>query len=307
MDKLLKEKNYLSIVIVLSKRTQNISQFIDVLLSFCVEKFTAYEFVFVDNDTSDKNINLIKSIFTNSEYQSSIITLPYEVDKEQAVLAGVDSSVGDFIFEFEDADLNFSQDHLWEMYQSCLLGNDVVFLKPNQKQSLFSQVFYKLLNKYANKNSLIYSSTVHLVSRRAVNRVNSLHNIIFYRKHAYCNAGLNFKYILYEPVKDIKKEKISLGRIDYATDLLLIFTSIGKHTAVGLSLFFMFISFLALCYTVIIYFFYSVVLGWSTIMIFMSVSFAGLFLCLAIIIKCLNILMMSQLKNSNISFGKERI
>lgn len=301
----LKEKNYLSVVVAINRNCLDIINFIEKIKMFCDKHFSDYEMIFVDNNAPREMIIKIGDFFCNSASNVNIINLPYEVNKEQAILVGVDASIGDVIFEFEDLDVDYTNADLWKMYQTYLDGCDIVLLTPNYSQSFTSRQFYKLLAKYSNKNSVLHHSRIIVVSRRAINYINNVSKTIHYRKYAYCNSGLEYRYVKYDSSRKIHKEKISLDKINFAADLLLIFTDLGKRIALFFSMAFFSLSFLVFVYTMAIYVLRHVVSGWTSIMLFMSVSFAGLFLCFTIVIKYLN-LFMTNIDNENSRIGSKR-
>ena len=263
-----KEKNYLSIVAVLNKdsNVEKLNNFLMLITTYCQNNFNSFEFVFVDNNAPRKVVKELLDKLHNVSYNANLITLPYEQNKELAVLSGVDSSIGDYVFEFEDVEVDYTVVDLHNIYESCLSGNDIVFLKPIGNSSFMERKFYNLMTKYSNKNSVLYKSRVHLISRRGINRVNSINKVIHYRKYAYCNSGLEYKFIDYNSSIKITSG-LSLEKIEHAVDLLLIFTSIGKRISLIFSMIFALISVVSIAYTIVAYFTLNVIHGWTTMML----------------------------------------
>lgn len=303
----IREQNCLSIVVVLGHGHEKIDDFLRIIGQFCQQKFISYEFIFVDNGAGKNIIDQLMAQLTNSSVQANLVSLPYEVNKEQAILVGVDAAIGDYVFEFEDTDIDYLADDLWSMYQNCLTGNDIVLLKPNYKIGLMERVFYKFLAKFSNKNNIIYPSRVHLISRRAINRVNNINKIIYYRKYAYCNSGLNYIFIDYKSSKLINCKKLNWQQFDFATDLFIMFTDLGKRVAIILSLLFILLSIFAITYTIITYITMEVIHGWTTTMLLISTSFTGVFLCFAVVIKYLNLLLINQQQDKSFISSMKRI
>jgi hypothetical protein len=302
-----KEQNYLSIVAVLNQDTNNAEAFLTTIKGFCEQKFNNFEFILVDNNAPKEVVNNLVSNLTNTGLQANLITLPYELNKEQAVLTGVDAAIGDYVFEFEDTDLDYTVDDLWQMYQTCQSGHDIVLLKPDYKTGFLEQKFYKLLAKHSNKNSILYQSRIHLISRRAINRVNNINKVVHYRKYAYCNSGLDYAFIEYNSTQQQKHGKPNWNKVDYATDLLLIFTNLGKRISILFSLLFAIISVLAIAYTIFAYATVNVVYGWTTMMLLLSISFTGVFACFGIVIKYLNLILSNQQQDETLIASKRRI
>lgn len=302
-----KEQNYLSIAVVLNQSTGDIKSFLLEIKNFCEQKFNNFELILVDNNAPKEIIISLLDNLQNTKSHTNLITLPYELNKEQAILAGVDAAIGDYVFEFEDTELDFSIQDLWRMYQTCQSGYDIIMLKPVVKTGLFEKKFYQLLAKYSNKNNILYPSRVNLVSRRAINRVNNINKIIHYRKYAYCNSGLDYTFIEYNSTQQRKRYKLGWNKFDYATDLLLIFTSLGKRISILFSLLFAFISIIAMIYTIFAYLAVNVVHGWTTMMLLLSISFTGIFVCFGIVIKYLSLILSNQRQDETLVASKRRV
>ncbi|TNF69105.1 MAG: hypothetical protein EP298_05150 [Gammaproteobacteria bacterium] len=304
-----KEKNYISIILLLTKESRHIETWLQYMLDFSKIYFEHYEFVFVDNNASKALVDSLRALLHNQPITANLVNLPYEVNKEQAMLAGIDASIGDFIYEFEDSMVDYPKDSLWQMYEACLIGHDFVFLQPENYKCSWEHWFYRLVSRYSSKHTLLVKSRVHLISRRAVNRVNQLNKVIHYRKYAYCNTGLNYTFIKYQSsVAKHKKWQLKFSTIDFATDLLLLFTNLGKLIAILFAILFALISILAAIYAMSAYFFLNnIVTGWTTLMLFLSISFTGVFICFAIIIKYLGLLINNRYDNDNIIAEKQKI
>jgi hypothetical protein len=309
MKQLNKENNYLSIVAVLgsSATKESIDNFITFLIGYCDNKFKNFEFVFVDNNSSKNVINALDQRFHNTAYNVNIITLPFTHNKEAAILSGIDASIGDYVFEFEDLIVDYTTSDLDAMYNTCLSGSDMVFLKKKNSGSFFEKTFYKILVKHSNKNSVLHKSRVHLISRRGLNRVNSMNKIIHYRKYVYCNSGLQYVFVEYDSTYESSEAGLSFDKIDFATDLLLIFTGVGKKISIFLSLFFAIVSILSLVYTILAFIMINTISGWATMMILISLSFTGIFISFGIIIKYLDILLKLNHQNESTISSKRRV
>ncbi|WP_150465679.1 hypothetical protein [Francisella sp. SYW-2] len=304
-----KELNYLSVVSVLDSNStvEQLENFTEIIINYCEQKFSKFEFVFVDNEAPTSVVKTINSRFNNTVYNTNIISLPYSQNKEVAALAGVEASIGDYVLQFEDLIMDYSTKDLDKIYDACLVGYDVVFLKSEERESFFEKKFYKLLTKHSNKNSVLYKTRVNIISRRAINRINNMNKFIHYRKYVYCNSGLKYKFINYEANKNTLQSSLSLEKIDFATDLFIIFTNVAKKIATGISIFFILLSLLSVSYTIIAYFIINTVSGWLTMMLLVSTCFTGVFILLTIIIKYLDLILKSNQKREATFSSKRRI
>ena len=119
----------------------------------------------------------------------SVIHMSVKQGVEICLAAGLDVSIGDFVFEFDSADIEIDKDLVWKMYQKALEGNDIVSVET--KDNNFSRkLFYRLFNKYSKTDYDINASMFRLVSRRAINRVLNLNISSAFRQAMYASCGL---------------------------------------------------------------------------------------------------------------------
>lgn len=123
--------------------------------------------------------------------------------------------------------------------------------------------------------------------------------MIPYRKAIYFNCGLNATNLRYEPVRNIVSINKSIGnkeKINLAINSLMFFTDLATKLSTTMSCIMFLFSLSIGLYTTIIYLTYKeVVEGWTTTMFFLSFSFTGLFLLIAILIKYCSLLLSMQL------------
>ncbi len=292
----LKEQNYFSLVIQLTSSKQDVRLFLTEIDAFLERHFDYFEYIFVSNNAPLSKTKEVSAFFKNKPGRPvHLLSLAAPTSSEQAVLAGIEASIGDFVMECEDTLFDYPVDLLFEAYQACLTGKDIVLVKPKHSSGFFSKVFYRLLNRSFDKKIDLTHTRFHLFSRRAINRINNLHEIIHYRKWAYCNSGLQYAYLEYTPTAQFKGYSPKHS-IDFATDLLLLFTDIGKKATLFFTFLFAGLSICSLLYTITVYFIKNTVPGWATIMLLMSLGFMGLFFCFTMVIKYLNLILKMVLK-----------
>jgi len=172
-----------------------------------------------------------------------------------------------------------------------LQGYDIVSCgKGNFRAS--SKLFYSIYNHHSGTQYMLKSETFHIISRRGINRVQSMCVNIPYRKALYYNCGLKLDYIYYKPINTDAKQVQRLKKpYDTALTSLILFTDI----AYKVSLFFAFAMMLAmlgsLAYVVMIYLAGNPVAGYTTMMVLMSGAFFVLFAILGIVIKYLSVIL----------------
>ena len=148
-----------------------------------------------------------------------------------------------------------------------------------------------------------------ILSRRAVNRVKGTNSAIPYRKALYMSCGLRVANIVYTPIGagnssgKVRKDRTEQRyRVRLACDSLLLFTDLGYRFSATITLCMMVITVFAAVYAVVIYLTSGPVAGWTTIILFLSAAFFGLFGLMTIIIKYLQILIDLVFRKKRYSF-----
>ena len=309
-----KEKNFVSAVLYVHNAENSIRKFLKTILSTLEECFEYSEVICVNDASNDSSVEIIKEISKTAEGVSvSVLHMSYFHGVELAMNAGVDLSIGDFVFEFDSTEMDFDAEQIMKVYRKALEGYDIVSATPEKKQRLSSKMFYYIFNKYANYAHKTNTERFRILSRRVINRVSSMNKSIPYRKAVYANCGLKVTNLLY-PVIDQPKNAVKDDgtekkyRRNLAVDALILFTDVGYRFSIGMTLCMMLLTIFMVCYSVMIYLTSNPVAGWTTTILFLSVVFFGLFGVLTIIIKYLQILIDLVFKRSRYSFeGVEKL
>ena len=219
--------------------------------------------------------------------------------------AGVDLSIGDFVFEFDNSILDYDLDEILKVYHTSLNGYDIVSATADVKQKWSSTLFYSVFNKFSAENAQITTESFRVLSRRAINRIDSLNKTIPYRKAVYVNCGLkttNLKYsIVNNQQKNMDKREKNY-RADLAIDSLILFTNVGYRISLFLTLTMMVMALGMAVYCLIVYFSSTPIAGWTTTVLFLSAAFFGLFAILTIVIKYLQVLVDLVFKKKQYNF-----
>ena len=296
-----KEKNFISAVIYVKDSEKYVKKFIEKINGLFNEKFLNYELVFVNDASKDKTVEYIKEVIANlNKVNTIIINMSFYQGKENAMNAGLDMASGDFVYEFDDVNLDYNIELVLDAYKKALEGFDIVNVGPNKKY-LSSKIFYKVFNNYSNFQYKLDSNTFMVLSRRAINRMNSINKFVPYRKAILANIGLKLIDIKYKPVSKIKKidKKLKKERNRNAIDSLILFTDISYKISIFLTCIMLFIIVCVSIYTITVFTLDKPVKGWTTTMLFLSMGFSGIFLLYTIIIKYLSIIINLIFKKVN--------
>ena len=298
-----KEKNFISAVVYVHNNEIEIEYFLEKLNSILTENFEKYEIICVNDASTDKSVELIKKIANRiSNAMISIVNMSYYQGTELSMNAGVDLAIGDFVYEFDNAFIDYDPSVIMDVYYKSLKGYDIVSAKSNGKKHISSKLFYTIFNKNSNCAYNIDTETFRIISRRAINRVNSMNVTIPYRKAIYANCGLKITSITYKSVKNvlskISKENSDI-RKDLAMDSIILFTDVSYKFAITMLIIMMLVAVFTGVYTVVMFICARPIEGWTTTMLLLSFGFFGIFLVLLIVIKYLSILI-------NLIFKKQK-
>jgi len=302
-----KEKSFISAVVYIHNNGNIIKYFLDTIINWFPSEFENYEFIFVNDSSTDDSENIISEYIKHHDEHPeargtfSIINMGRFQGVEASIQAGVDLSVGDFILEFDTVEIDYHVSLIKEIFIKALEeGNDIVLASPeNTRRS--KKIAYGLFNSFSNLYLPLAPKTFSVISRRAVNRVNAMSVLIPYRKALYAICNLSMAYVTYENCKVVKKRSIlsQKERLNTIIDAVLLFTSfafkISSFFAIAMSFFML----AAGIYVAVVYFQTKPVAGWAPLMGLVSAGFFGIFITFSIIIKYLDLLLKMVFKRQN--------
>ena len=276
-------ENYVSVVAVISDDADIILDKISRLDEVMRENFKYYEYVFVDNHSSDGSLEVLKGM----DRKCTIVELAKKHKLPQAVMAGIDCAIGDYIYEIEDLRVDIDFRLLMDMYETCQKGNDFVFLTPRSSRNA-SRLFYRILNQQLRYSAggEITSSVCILSSRRGQNKVADMGDYIVNRNVAYAAAGLNCAHV--EADMDYRNRRGALSNVNFMMDTFIFYTDLVIRLLSTAAAVFLVISICIGIYSVLSYLFEDIAPGWTSTIMFISFGFTGLFAILAVVSKYLD-------------------
>lgn len=305
---MIKEKNFISAVVYVHNAESHIAEFLKGLIAVLEENFEHSEIICVNDSSIDGSVEKIKQISRIAKTSAlSILNMSYFHGLEVSMNAGVDLSIGDFVLELDNTLRDYPPSEIMNVYRKVLEGYDIVSASPDKKQKLSSSLFYWCYEKFTDSRQKIHSETFRILSRRAVNRINSMHRTVPYRKGIYAICGLKTANLIYE----VTDRQFSASRADSRTkkyrsslaiDALLLFTNAGYFFAKLMAGLMLLLSLFMIIYTIAVYVLSQPVAGWTTTILFFSVAFFGLFIILTIIIKYLQLLLKLNFSRTKYSF-----
>lgn len=291
------EKKFISLVVYLHNAASWLSYFLDTVLPVCEENFEQFELVCVDDACQDGTVEVLKSYVAKRQLKVmvNVVHMSFFQGLESAMNAGRDIAIGDFVYEFDDIFVDYEPEVIMEVYHKLLDGNDIVAASSRGKLRMTSRVFYSLYNRTSRGKGRIGPETFRIVSRRAINRIQSMGQYIPYRKAVYMNCGLNTATLCYDS-RDVnvrlKNKTVVSERTALALDSFIYFTNVLERVSAIICGIFLLVT-VGMGIYIISDMFNSTkpVEGWLSTMGFLALGFFGVFALLTIILKYLSVML----------------
>ena len=301
-----KEKNFVSAVVYCCNDADRIGAFIQSLDETLTANFLKYEIVVVNDASDDSSTKTVKDYAHKAnegekEHTITILNMSYRQGLEASMNAGQNLTIGDFVFEFDSVNDDYSWTMLMDIYRHSLTGYDIVCARNDRMPRISSSLYYHLFNKYAHLQHEIGPESFRLLSRRAINRIHSLTQSIPYRKAAYANSGLAVDTLAYHPLRQIGRKRYNDRRI-VAVESLLLFTDVPFRATMMLAALMFLVSMTVGIYAVVYKFLSNPVEGWTTTIFFMSFGFSGLFIILSMVIRYMQTLVRLSFRKKDYLF-----
>ena len=297
-----KEKNFVSAVIYAGDDVKRAVEFLYKVNELLTLHFENFEIIVIDDCCKTPLKDELIESSDSYNCSVSLIRMSYPQGVQSSMNAGVDAAIGDFVFEFESTVIDYDIELIIEAYRELISGFDVVSVVPLGNVRKSSKIFYSIFNKYSDGYNMLFTERFRVVSRRAINRIESMTKNLVYRKVLYRNSGLMCTTVEYKPITKTKSNSLPKERSKLAFDSLILFTSIGYRISFCLSVFMMLFTAFSGVYAAVVFLLGKPVEGWTTLMILISSAFSGIFLLLTIIIKYLSLQVEITTKKSKYTY-----
>jgi glycosyltransferase involved in cell wall biosynthesis len=292
-----KEESFVSIVLVVNDNESFIGKQLLKIKDLIETNFNNYEIIVVDNHSKDSTLKIIK----NLGIRITTIELSRKHNLQEAFNAGIDATIGDFIFEIRSISAIDKIDIFYDLYKKNTEGNDFVFYT-SKTNKFTSKLYYGIINSYFKEktSSKILSPLVIVSSRRGLNKAVESGNLIVNRELSYVLTGLK-SVIITGDIK-YKGTKKTPEKIDLFINTLIHYTNIIPNIASIVTIFFSLTSIGFFIYSIIAYFLIKTVDGWASTNAFIAFSFSGVFLMIAIVLKYLSNIISISKKTKSYSY-----
>ena len=152
-----KESNFISAVVYLRNDAARVEPFLKAVCAQLEEHFAQYELIAVDDCSTDGTAQAVRDFAARTLTKPlTLLHMSLAQGVELCMNAGQDCAIGDFVYEFDAADLCYDPALIWKAYETALLGNDVVSVGPS-RQKLASRAFYGVFNRFSRSASVSYT------------------------------------------------------------------------------------------------------------------------------------------------------
>ncbi|HML05700.1 MAG TPA: glycosyltransferase family 2 protein [Methanobacterium sp.] len=267
-----------SIVVPCFNEEKNISIFFEEVSNVIKDDMglsnLSFEFIFVDDGSKDKTLELIKKL--NREHEHiKFISFSRNFGKESAIYAGLENSSGDFVV-LMDSDLQDPPSLLPEMYSfikssdyDCIATRRVTRKGESIIRSFFTRAFYRLINLISDTKIVDGARDYRLMTRQMVDSILKVSEYNRFSKGIFSWVGFKTKWLEYENIERKSGESNwSFWKLwIYAFEGIVSFSTFPLHisTIIGIIL-----SILAVIFMIIIVIrtllFGDTVIGWPSTM-----------------------------------------
>lgn len=241
-----------------------------------------YEFVFVNDGSTDKTMDILKEIAAK-DHRSKVINFARNFGHQNAVTAGIDHAIGDAIVII-DADLQDPPELIPELINKWKQGYEVVYAKRKTRKGetffklLTAKTFYRFLNYMADIEIPKDTGDFRIIDRKVANVFRNMTERNRFIRGMMSWIGFRQTYIEYERDERFAGEtKYPLKKmLKFASDGIIAFSSKPLRLVMSLGFFSVLISIGLLLYSIIVKLIgYHIEAGWASLMVAIS-FFSGI-------------------------------
>lgn len=241
-----------------------------------------YEFVFVNDGSTDRTIDILKDI-AEKDPRSKVINFSRNFGHQNAVTAGLDYASGDAIVII-DADLQDPPELIPQMIDKWREGYEVVYGKRKTRKGetffklITAKYFYRFLNYMSDIDIPKDTGDFRIIDRKVADVFIKLTERNRFIRGMISWVGFRQTYIEYERDERFAGEtKYPLKKmIKFAADGIFAFSSKPLRIVTGFGLFTVLISICLLLYSIIVKVVgYNIQAGWTSLIVAIS-FFSGI-------------------------------
>lgn len=191
-----------SIIIPIFNEEGNINKLYERLKSLIKNINSDFEFIFINDGSKDKSIQLIKEL-ASKDVDVKFINFSRNFGHQIAVTAGLDKSTGDRIVII-DADLQDPPELIIDMFNKMDDGYEVVYAKRKARKGeswlkkFTAKMFYRILKSITSVNIPVDTGDFRIMDRKIVDALKEMPEQQKFLRGQISWIGFNQTYIEYE-------------------------------------------------------------------------------------------------------------
>lgn len=222
------------------------------------KKSVEMEFIFVDDGSKDRTLEVIKA-YANGDERVHYVSFSRNFGKEAAIYAGLETCVGDYAV-LMDADLQDPPALLMEMYTIITEeGYDSVATRRVTRKgepvirSFFARMFYRIMNKMSDVDLVDGARDYRLMKRVMVDAILAMPEYNRFTKGIFGWIGFKTKWMEYENTERVAGEtKWSFWKLfKYSLEGITGFSTMPLMVASWLGVFMCLVSIVAIIFVVV--------------------------------------------------------
>jgi polyisoprenyl-phosphate glycosyltransferase len=233
-----------------------------------------YEFIFVNDGSTDRTIEILKEI-SKTDIRAKVVNFARNFGHQTAVTAGIDYANGDAIVII-DADLQDPPEVIPVLLDKWREGYEIVYAKRKKRTGetwfklITAKYFYRFLNYMSDIDIPKDTGDFRIIDRKVADVFKSMTERNRFVRGMFSWVGYSQTYIEYERDERFAGEtKYPLKKmIKFASDGIIAFSTKPLRFVMTLGFISVLISLAVLCYTIIIKLVgQQVQAGWASIMV----------------------------------------
>lgn len=241
----------LSLIIPCFNEEGNVKKFYNLVNEVFENKVRDYEFVFINDGSTDRTAPNLKNLYRNNKNNVQILSFSRNFGKEAAIYAGLSKAKGDLMCII-DADLQQRPEVVLEMLEIIEADEDVDCVTAYQEErkegkaiSFLKSAFYKSINKFSDVEFVNGASDFRLFRKNVTEALLQMTEYHRFSKGMFSFVGFNTRYIPYVVAeRESGESKWSVKNlIRYAFEGIFAFTTTPLKIASLIGILFMLLSF----------------------------------------------------------------